>query len=184
MQDLIGNAEVFSANEIRLTLPKEVIEKFSIAPNGKPFFSEFKKDLHRNYEDIVNPSDAQKRQVVKIEDGIDNIMGEHAYLRVLIDDYDDKLHNVIKRHENDFLSAYRTHMTKVMKQLQLLKDKAIDQENKLNNDERIVRMEKNLEWYRHELSTLAEVKDKNENEIDRITAFSENLKEEKRYKEE
>lgn len=111
-------------------------------------------------------------------------MEEHAHLRILIDCYDDKLHNVIKRHENDFLSAYRTHMTKVMKQLQLLKDKALDQENKLNNDERIVRMEKNLDWYKNELGMLNELKDKNENEIDRITAFSENLKEEKVYKEE
>jgi len=75
-------------------------------------------------------------------------------------------------------------MTKVMKQLQLLKDKAVDQENKLNNDERIVRMEQNLDWYKSELSSLNDLKDKNENEIDRINAFCANLREEKIYKEE
>jgi len=52
--------------------------------------------------------------------------------------------NVIARHEDDFLAAYKTHMSKVEKQLQLLKDKARDQENKLNNDERIVKRERQL----------------------------------------
>jgi len=32
--------------------------------------------------------------------------------------------NVISRHESDFLAAYKTHMMKVEKQLQILKDKA------------------------------------------------------------
>ena len=49
---------------------------------------------------------------------------------------------VIDRHEDDFLAAYKTHMSKVEKQLQMLKDKAKEQENKLNNDERIYLCEK------------------------------------------
>ena len=40
------------------------------------------------------------------------------------------------------MSAYRTHMAKVEKQLKVLKDKAQEQEDKLNNDDRIVKMEK------------------------------------------
>ena len=71
-------------------------------------------------------------------------------MRSLISDYDNKLMNVIVRHEDDFLQAYKTHMSKVEKQLQLLKDKAKEQENKLNNDERIIRMEKHLAWYKNE----------------------------------
>jgi hypothetical protein len=62
-------------------------------------------------------------------------------------------------------------MSKVEKQLQILKEKAIDQENKLNNDDRIVRMEKNLDWYRNEFKSLEEMREHNENEIERIIAF-------------
>lgn len=54
-------------------------------------------------------------------------------------------------------------MSKVEKQLQSLKDKAKDQENKLNNDERIVKMEKQLEWYKNEFFSLLKLKDQNEN---------------------
>ena len=90
--------------------------------------------------------------------------------------------NVIVRHEDDFLAAYKTHMSKVEKQLQLLKDKAREQENKLNNDERIIRMEKQLAWYKDEFSNLLQLKDKNDNEIDRIRAHIDNLNEERNYK--
>lgn len=55
-------------------------------------------------------------------------------------------------------------MTKVEKQLQSLKDKAKEQENKLNNDDRIVKMEKQLEWYKNEFFSLLKLKDKNEKE--------------------
>ena len=75
-------------------------------------------------------------------------------------------------------------MSKVEKQLQLLKEKAVEQEQKLNNDDRIVRMEQNLEWYKTEFESLLELREKNENEIDRINAFIDNLNDEKVYKEE
>jgi len=115
---------------------------------------------------------------------VDKIIEAHAQLKHLTADYDQKLMNVIVRHEEDFLAAYKTHMSKVEKQLQLLKDKAREQENKLNNDERIIRMEKHLAWYKREFENLLKLKDKNDNEIDRIHAFIDNLREEKLYKQE
>ena len=45
-------------------------------------------------------------------------------------------------------------------------------------------MEQNLEWYKNEFESLVELKEKNDNEVDRINAFIENLDEEKIYKEE
>ena len=75
-------------------------------------------------------------------------------------------------------------MGKVEKQLQLLKDKAKDQEDKLNNDERIIRMEKQLLWYKDEFESLLLLKDKNDNEIDRINSYIDNLHEERQYKQE
>lgn len=124
----------------------------------------------------------KENDVKNIEERVDKIMGIHSYLRKLISEYDKKLMNVIDRHEDDFLTAYKTHMGKVEKQLQLLKDKAKDQENKLNNDERIIRMEKQLLWYKEEFESLLVLKDKNDNEIDRINSYIDNLHEERQYK--
>ena len=46
----------------------------------------------------------------------------------------------MKKHEDDFLGAYRTHMSKVERELATLKAKAADQELRLANDERILRL--------------------------------------------
>lgn len=58
------------------------------------------------------------------EKNVDNILEIFVNTRNLIEGYDKKLLNVISKHEEDFLTAYKTHMVKVEKQLQLLKDKA------------------------------------------------------------
>ena len=144
--------------------------------------SDFKQDLRKRPDGQFASQDEEQIQI--IEGKVNNILKINAYLRKLISEYDMKLQKVIVRHEDDFLSAYKTHMSKVEKQLQLLKDKAKEQENKLNNDERIIRMEKQLLWYKDEFQNLLDLKDKNDNEIDRITSFIDNLKEEKSYKEE
>ena len=39
-------------------------------------------------------------------------------------------------------------------------------------------------WYKEEFENLLNLKDKNDNEVDRINSFIDNLKEEKAYKEE
>lgn len=98
-------------------------------------------------------------------------MEVYAELRVLVSGdgkgkkgYDNKLELVIKRHVHDFLSAYHTHMSKVEKQLQHLKDKAKEQEGKLNNDDRIIKMEQQLDWYKSEFNNLLELKDKSDSE--------------------
>lgn len=119
---------------------KEIVGKFGRGPNGKEYFVEFREDLAKLKLDM--PDDQKTSEILNMENAVDNIIERFAYLQQLISDYDTKLMNVIVRHEDDFLAAYKTHMSKVEKQLQMLKDKARDQEKKLNNDERIVRMEK------------------------------------------
>lgn len=44
-------------------------------------------------------------------------------------------------------------------------------------------MEKNLNWYKEEFESLLRLKEKNDNETDRLSAFISNLEEEKAYKE-
>lgn len=119
-----------------------------------------------------------------LEKAIDDIMQNFVFLKELTSDYDKKLINVISRHEDDFLGAYKTHMSKVEKQLQMLKDKAKEQEDKLNNDERIVKMEKQLGWYKNEFESLLRLKDKNSNQEDRINGNIDNLNQVKKEKEE
>lgn len=45
-------------------------------------------------------------------------------------------------------------MMKVEKELMYLKNKAKDQENRLASDERILRLQKQLKWFREELDRL------------------------------
>ena len=47
----------------------------------------------------------------------------------------------------------------------MLKNKAKEQEGKLNNDERIIRMENHLVWYKQEFENLLKLKEKNDNEM-------------------
>lgn len=156
---------------------QKFIKEYNQAPGGKVYMQDFQADL-RKVPAEVKSAQVNEEQIQAIEEKVENILKINAFLRKLISDYDQKLMNVIVRHEDDFLSAYKTHMSKVEKQLQLLKDKAKDQENKLNNDDRIIKMEKQLLWYKDEFQNLLDLKDKNDNEIDRITSYIENLDDE------
>ena len=93
---------------------KEVIKEFGVAPGGKPYFLEFKDDLSKMQADNEgNP--IQTSALNQIEVAIDHIIEKFSYLKQLLSDYDNKLMNVIVRHEDDFLAAYKTHMNKVEK---------------------------------------------------------------------
>lgn len=65
----------------------------------------------------------------------------------MLEDYDKNLVKVVEKHEYDFLNAYKTHMSKVERELLSLKNKAADQELRLKNDERIVKLEKSMQWF-------------------------------------
>ena len=58
----------------------------------------------------------------------------------MLEDYDKSLAKVVEKHEADFLNAYKTHMQKVERELISLKNKAADQELRLKNDERILKL--------------------------------------------
>lgn len=66
----------------------------------------------------------------------------------------------------------------------MLKDKAKEQEDRLNNDDRIVKMEKQLGWYKGEFESLLRLKDKNTNQTNHIKDTIGNLTDDKRDKEE
>jgi len=67
--------------------------------------------IQNDQADTATPQ--QKAQIKIIETGIDNLLKVHGSLARLINDYDNKLLNVINQHEEDFLTAYKTHMSRV-----------------------------------------------------------------------
>lgn len=63
---------------------------------------------------------------LNLDDNIDRLLSVHGQLQTLLYDYDKKLIKVLEKHETDFLAAYKTHMSKVEKELMYLKSKAKD----------------------------------------------------------
>ncbi|CDW88332.1 UNKNOWN [Stylonychia lemnae] len=140
------------------------------------YFSNLKKEL----KDQIGENDDE---FINIEQNIDRLLDVHQQMSALLSDYDKKLLKVLERHEHDFLAAYKTHMTKVEKELSYLKGKAKDQEKRLAQDERILRLEKQLQWFQDELSRLQKKSEGNVNEIDMLTNKMSSMKEEKAFME-
>lgn len=159
-----------------------LIEDYLSKPDGTkvPYFADFKEELGRMQKDAATldqtpqPSAEQKSNALVYEKmkgmdvAVDKIFEVFINLKYLMHDYDNRLTSVVTRHEEDFLTAYKTHMVKVEQQMQLLKDKAQEQENKLNNDDRILKMEKHLGWCRNEFHQLLQAKERNQHELDEI----------------
>jgi hypothetical protein len=53
-------------------------------------------------------------------------------IKKLLQHYDKSLGRVLKQSEQDFINAYQQHMMKIEKELQNLKNKAKDQDTKIN----------------------------------------------------
>jgi hypothetical protein len=57
---------------------------------------------------------------------LDKIEEVFMQCKTLLSDYDKRLKAVVQKHEDDFLGAYQTHMSKVERELASLKAKAAD----------------------------------------------------------
>jgi hypothetical protein len=93
----------------------------------------------------------------------------YASCQALLGDYDRKLIKVVEKHEGDFLNAYKTHMHKVERELVSLKSKAADQEQRLAKDERILRLQEGLGWFKDEVTRLTKMREDNFNAIDMLS---------------
>lgn len=54
--------------------------------------------------------------------------------------YDQKLIDVLGQHQDDFWFAFKTHMSKIEKELQFLQQKSKEQDSKLTQDARIINL--------------------------------------------
>ena len=91
---------------------------------------------------------------------------------------------MVKHHEKDFLTSYETHMKKTQRELASLVAKARDQERRLENDERIVRLQRQLKWFTEEGERLGKMKEENFNQVDMLSTRVQTMQAEKAFMEE
>ena len=82
--------------------------------------------------------------------GGDGITTLYSQLNTCINDLDQKVGTVLRQHEVDFLSVYKSHMFSIQKEMKLLKEKASDEANKRRRDEEMVKLELERDWFRTE----------------------------------
>ncbi len=63
---------------------------------------------------------------------------------------DKKVEHVIKKHEAEFLYAYRNHIAKIKKELAEIKHKSEEQEKMFSSNDRIQYLEKEMVIFREE----------------------------------
>lgn len=81
---------------------------------------------------------------------IHTIVVSYEKLEELIKNLDSKLMVVLKRHEIDFLNAYKSHIGVVLQELKFLREKTEEQERNIKRDsEAIV-------WYKEERERMLE----------------------------
>lgn len=89
----------------------------------------------------------------------------HKQIGSVVGNLNEKIFNVLKKQEEEFLAAYRAHMFNVQKELQALRAKLSDSEVKLNRDEKLRKLEEEKEWYRREALRLDHISTDNAKEM-------------------
>lgn len=81
------------------------------------------------------------------KDRVNDDKGAITALNHLVDQIDTTFETVLHNHEKDFKAAYEGHMTKVKKELIFLRDKAIEAQGKISNDDNITRLQQQIKWF-------------------------------------
>lgn len=97
----------------------------------------------------------------------DNILKYYEQLSNHLESLDVKLNGVIARHEKDFLSAFKTLMHQVQKEMKELRLKSDDQALMVQRDKVVKELQESLEWFKNEALKLSDMytKLKEEHEI-------------------
>jgi septation ring formation regulator EzrA len=78
------------------------------------------------------------------------VLDAYRELNRTIDEMDQKVEYVIKKHEAEFLYAYRSHIGKIKKELADIKHKSEEQERMFSSNDRIQYLEKEMIIFREE----------------------------------
>ena len=88
---------------------------------------------------------------------------------------------VISGQEMDFLNSYKTHMNNVYKELERFKRKTNENEFLIRKDEKVMKLQKQADWFKKEALDLAEREKKSLTAIERLKEKVCILEEEKIY---
>ena len=118
-------------------------------------------------EQIEQIRDAsQKANPLGIPKTLDKYYHKYYFqLDSLVDDMQSRVQGVIRQHEMNFLESYRNHMRHIQRDLDKYK-KALNEKEFMNRrDEKIVKLQTNVEWFKKEALALskANLKLKEEN---------------------
>lgn len=94
---------------------------------------------------------------------------------------DSKIKDSLKKHEKDFLSAFKTHMFQVYQQLNELKKRTDEQELKMKRDEQLNKLQAALEWFREEAVKLGDTCQFYKKECDKWKAKAESLEDDRKF---
>ena len=84
-----------------------------------------------------------------------NIYETHQKLINLIENIDQNVQKTLEKQENEFFFAYRSHMSRVQIDLKLLKKQIEDEEILRDGNDKIIRLEKELAWFKKETENLS-----------------------------
>ncbi|KAL4482589.1 hypothetical protein ABPG72_005832 [Tetrahymena utriculariae] len=89
----------------------------------------------------------------------------HNQISSIIDDLEGKLDTVVERHEAEFLFAYRNHMSKIKQEMVDMKKQAEEQEKRLNDNDRVAGLERQIVWLRDECLSLYKIIGKKKDDL-------------------
>mmetsp|Transcript_15025 Transcript_15025/g.27656 ORF Transcript_15025/g.27656 Transcript_15025/m.27656 type:complete len:387 (+) Transcript_15025:705-1865(+) len=94
---------------------------------------------------------------------------------------DDRLSLMLKRHENDFFAAFKSHLFQLNSQLQELKNRHEENLMQIQKDETVVRLQKSMEWFRDEAVVLGDSYKHYKRTAERWKAKASSLEEDRKF---
>ncbi|CDW90797.1 UNKNOWN [Stylonychia lemnae] len=102
-------------------------------------------------------------------------------LEKCVDGIEDQFGNVLNRHENDFVNAYRGHMVKVQKELQYLRNKASETAGKILNDDSITNLQDQIGRFKSAAINLDRILEIQKREVQKLKSKELNINEDRKF---
>lgn len=121
---------------------------------------------------------------IKEADTNEKIQEYYSQLKEQVAKLDSHIDNVLQKHENDFLNAFKCQMFTLYTQLKELKKKSDENEMKLKRDEQLNKLQSSLDWFREEALQLGEKTQIYKKDAEKWKAKAESLEDDRRFLEE
>ena len=100
--------------------------------------------------------------------GSESIKQYNERIKDIVGKLDENISSVVKGHENDFLSAYRTIMNQIKIQMSRLRQNSDDQSTIVKNDQAVKDLQATLAWYQNEAVKLSDACSRLQARYDRV----------------